>query len=1072
MKKIALLLAFFAIGLQVLMAQTKEITGKVTSADDGGSIPGVSVSVKGTTLGSITDMDGKYRLKVPQDAKTLVFSFVGMKTQEVDIAGQTNINVKLKSDAIAVDEVVVTAMGISRQEKTLGYSATSVKGEDIVNARNTNPIASLSGKVAGVSISTPSSDPGSASSVVIRGFGSINGSNQPLYVVDGVPLQNVSLDTQGHSISLTGIGNISSNDIESMTVLKGAAASALYGSRASGGVILITTKSGSAGTKRNFTLEYNGGIQANQISYLPEMQNSFGQGWDGNQTYIENGSWGPRLDGSNQIYGPIWNHQQLIHEYSARKNNVLDFFDIGLSYNNSIALSGVSEDKHSTYYVSFSNDKNNGYMPSDADLYKRTTLAFRGSFDVTNWLKITPAINLSTSSTDVAGSFQGTSIIDGLYELPRDVSLVDKKDLSSAFHTPEAYFTPYGITNPYWALANNYNHTDAKKVYGKFQVDIKPIEDLTVTYRYGFDYYDYDNKIGAPEIALDDALINEDYGYAPSSLNAAGSVFTRYSRSYETNQDVLANYSKNFSKFALNGFVGLNVNERYSTGMDGEADGLAVYTGFWDLSNGSSWVTLTETQTKRRMIGLFGDVTLGWDDQIYLGLTARNDWSSTLPVGNNSYFYPGSTLSWIFTKLIPDNRVLSFGKLRLAYGKVGRDASPYRTSVRFAQAAADGYYGLGIAQFPMHGANSFIASTTAGSNTLSPEMTTEKEIGVNLQFLSGRLGLDAGFYDRSTDKQIFTLPVDPSTGYTNLVTNFGEVSNKGIELLLNTTPVKTSKFRWDLDINFATNKNKVVSMPASVEGGKVVINRYSAGNDAVYMYAEQGKPMGEYYTYLTTHVEDKNSPDYGKVIVGSDGQPVVSSELVDTGKNMNNKWTGGVTTSFSAHGFTLSASLDIRAGGYMFSRTKNLMMFTGNGVATTYNDRNPFVIPNSVTDNGDGTYSENTTPIYVSDDSYQKYLGGTNNKSGDGETYYLIDRSYTKLRNISLTWTMPKKWIGPFSGINVSAFVNNVFVWTASDNRYVDPELSTSGTDLGGTFGESYANPASRIFGCNLKVTF
>ncbi|MEA4937038.1 MAG: SusC/RagA family TonB-linked outer membrane protein [Paludibacter sp.] len=1080
MRKLTFLFAcLFFVGVSVVLAQTS-ISGKVISAENGEEIVGATVMVKGTTTGTITNVDGNFTISLPGTNKTLVVSYVGMKTVEVQAA--PNMVVKMESDTEVLEEVVVTALGISRKEKTLGYSATAVKGDEIAKMRNTDVMSSLSGKVAGLTIASTSSDPGAANSVVIRGFASINGSNQPLYVVNGVPIQDKSIDTQGHSISITGISNMSSEDIESMTVLKGAAATALYGSRAANGVIVITTKSGASGSKRNFTLEYNGGLQARQVSVFPEMQNEFGQGWNRTQTFIENGSWGPRFDGSLQNYGPIWNNhdqnfQQLMHEYSARENNVKDFFETGLSYNNSIALSGISEDKKSTYYMSYSNNHDNGIMPSNVDTYKRNNLSFNGNFEITNWLKVTPMINFSTSSTNIAGSYQGVSVIDGLYETARDVSIVDKKDLSSAFHTPEAYFTPYGITNPYWAIANNYNRTDAKKVYGKFQVDIKPIKELTLTYRYGFDYYDYDRKVGTPEINLDDALIVENYGYAPSEMNQAGTVYASYSRQYEINNDFLANYAKDFDKFSVNVFAGVNVNERYSTGMSGQADKLTYYTGFWDISNGSSWTTLTEAQSKYRLIGLLGDITLGYDDQIYLDLTARNDWSSTLPVGNNSYFYSGATLSWIFTKFVPENDLLSFGKFRLAYGKTGRDASPYQTSVRYIQAAANGYYGTDIAQFPMNGTNAFLASTTLGSSTLSPEMNSEVELGLNLQFLNGRVGIDAAYYNRIRDKQIFTLPIDPSTGYSSIVTNFGQVNNNGIEFLLSTTPVKTKDFRWDLDVNFAINRNKVISMPESLEGGKVVIEDFAAGNDAVYMYAEEGKPLGVFYTYLPQRVEDKNSPHYGKMIVDEYGQPVLSKDVKDTGYDMNNKWTGGVTTSFSAYGFTFSATLDARIGGYMFSRTKNLMQFTGNGIVTLYNDRNPFVLPNSVQevlDDDDnvvpGVYQENTMPIYTSDGSYQKYFDTYG--WGNGGNAYLVDRSFAKLRNISITYELPKKLLKSFSEVSISAFVNNAFVWTAADNYYIDPEASTSGTDLVGSFGELYVNPASRIYGCNLKVKF
>ena len=727
-----------------------------------------------------------------------------------------------------------------------------------------------------------------------------------------------------------------------------------------------------------------------------------------------------------------------------------------------------------TFYTSFSHADDDGIMPTDADSYSRNTIAFRSSYQAADWIKLSTSINYAKTSTDVVGSFQGTSVIDGLYEMPRDVSILDMKDLNNPFNTPEAYFTPYGITNPYWSLANNKNHTDSKQVYGKLQLDIKPVDFLTFSYRFGFDYTDYDMKMGSPEIKLDDALIENDYGYAPSNMNQAGWVYARYSRSHELNHDFLANFTKKFieDKLDVNLNAGVNMNERASTYMYGQSDNLTFETGFWDLSNGSTFSSLTESQSKRRLVGLFGDLTLGWEDWIYLNVTARNDWSSTLPIGNNSFFYPGATLSWIFSnQFFKDNDVFSFGKLRLAYGKTGSDASPYYTSTSFTQASAGGYYTT-VVNFPMNSANAFQTSNTMGSTNLKPEMTSEFEVGLNLQFFNGRLGLDAAYYNRTTSDQIFTLPVDPSSGYSYMVTNFGEVRNQGIELLLNTTPIQTKNFRWDVDFNFAINKNKVLSMPESLEGGKVTIDSFSAGNDAVYMYAEVGKPMGTYYTYLPKFVEDKNSPYYGCPVVDSHGQPVLSSEVQDTGKNMNHKWTGGITTSLSAYGFTLSASLDIRYGGHMFSRTKNLMQFTGNGIVTSYNDRRPFIIPNSVVENADGSYSENTTAIYQTDGSYQEYFDTYG--YGNGGDAYMLDRTFVKLRNISLTWDLPKKWLRPLHlrGVALTAFANNLFMWTASDNYYVDPESSTTGTDLGGMFGELYTNPSCRIFGCNLSVKF
>lgn len=1070
-RNLMLMLVCLFAGIGVMMAQTSTVTGVVTSEEDGQPVVGASVLVVGTSQGTVTDIDGKFSISnVPASAKTLRVSFIGMVSKEVAIR-KGSMRITLQSDAELLDEVVVTAMGITRSEKTLGYSATTVASDEIVNARTTNVADALSGKVAGLQVSSTSSDPGSVSNITIRGFGSINGSNQPLYVVDGVPLQTSYVSGTGLNIATGGLSNISSQDIESMTVLKGAAATALYGSRAANGVIVITTKSGKQGDGRNFSISYSGSIQGRAVSVLPDMQNSFGQGWNGAQTYIENGSWGPRLDGSTQVYGPVWNNQQRIHTYDAKTDNVKDFFDVGLSHNHSLSLSGVSNDQKMTYYLSYSFNDDNGIMPGDHDVYKRNTLAFRNSYEATKWLKVSSSVNFARTTTDAVAAYQGTSVIDGLYELPRDISIVDMKDLSNAFNTPEAYFTPYGITNPYWALENNYNHTSAKQIYGKLQLDIKPIKQLTFTYRMGFDYSDYDTKRGEPKIALDDALINNDYGYAPSNMNQDGSVYDRYGRSYELNHDFLVNYADKFfdNRFDVNVNVGVNMNERYSTYIVGETTNLSIENNFWDLSNGSTRSTLEENQSKRRLVGLFGDVTLGWDDMLYLDITARNDWSSTLPIGNNSFFYPGATLSWIFTELMPKNNIFTFGKLRLAYGKTGNDASPYYTSTSYTQGYASGYYPGQYLTFPMNGVNAYQASNTLGSTSLRPEMTKEVEVGLNLQFFHGRIGIDAAYYNRRTSDQIFTLPADPSTGFSYVVTNFGEVENKGVELLFNVVPVQTRDWRWELSFNFAKNKNKVLSLPESLEGGRVSIYSFSAGSDAIYLYAEQGKPLGEFYTHLQERTED------GRIIVGSDGLPVVNTELEDTGKNMNHDWTGGINTALTWKNLTLSASLDIRKGGYMFSRTKNLMEFTGNGVFTTYNDRKPFIIPNSVVANEDGTYSENTTPIYLTDSSMQSYydLG-----AGEGNESYLLDRSFVKLRNISLTWTLPRKWVRAMqlSDVSITAFCNNVFTWTASGNRFIDPETTTisqaSYGDLATQFGELYANPANRIFGCNLSVKF
>ena len=1079
MKRFLLILSVCILTFGQVLAQSQTISGKVVSAADNEPIIGASISVLGTSRGTITDFDGKFSIDAAPGT-TLVVSFVGMRSLSVPAA--ESMVVTLEEDTEVLDEVVVTALGISRNEKTLGYAATKMDADEITKARTTNVASALAGKVAGVQVQATSTDPGAASNIIIRGFSSISGSNQPLYVVDGVPLQNTvdyGAGSQNEKASvLGGISNISAQDIESMTVLKGAAATALYGSRAANGVVIVTTKTGGKGEKRNFNIEYSGGVAFNQVANFPLMQNKFGQGWNGQQTFIENGSWGPAMDGSDQVYGPIWDYQQLLHKYEAVPSNIKDFFDIGISHNHNVSFSGASADNKMNYYASYSFTGDDGVMPSDHDTYQRHTVAVRGSYEPVKWLKVSSSVNVATSKTDVVDTYQGTSVIDGLYEFPRDISLVDHKDLSSPFNTPEAYFTPYGITNPYWAIENNYHHNNAKQVYGKMQIDAKPVQGLTLTYRFGFDYTDADTKIGVPQINLDDAKITDNMGYAPSNMNQTGSVYARYRRLYELNHDILGTYQNKWGDFDLNVILGVNISERASSSMSGKTSDLTFETGYWDLSNGSNKEEISEAQSKRRSVGLFGDITFGYADQLFIDFTARNDWSSTLPLAKNSYFYPGITASWIFSELIPQNKVLSFGKLRAAYGMTGNDADVYLTNLAFYQAeAATAYlYDPAAITFPFNGVNAFYASATMGSSSLRPEMTSEAEVGLNLQFFGGRLGLDATYYHRITKDQIFRLPIDPSTGYTRMVTNFGKVRNTGFELVLNTTPVQTKNFRWDLNFNVSRNWNTVLELPKELadEDGNVksLIEGFSTSADKVYAYAEVGRPMGVFYTNRPTYTDD------GRIIVGTDGQPVIGADIEDTGKDMQCKWTGGINTSLSFYGVTLSATLDARLGGYMFSRTKNLMEFTGNGVITTYNDRQPFIIPNSVVEvedaDGNISYEENTTPIYLLDGSYQSYFDGSG--AGLGGEFFLIDRSFAKLRNVSITWDLPKKWMRKihFEGMSITGYVNNVATFTAKDNYYIDPESTSyaGDGDLAAQFGELYSNPTSRQYGINVNIKF
>lgn len=1065
-QRLTVFLACLFLSLGTMLAQTK-VTGIVVSQEDSQPVVGVSVLVVGTNVGTVTGADGKFSLTVPAGKSQLRFTYIGMETLEV--SARPNMRIVLRSDETNIDEIVVTAMGIKKSEKALGYSATTLKAEDLQQIPVTDVTQAMAGKVAGVQVSATGTDPGAASSIVIRGFSSITGSNEPLWVIDGVPLTNTTYSTSGNSYLGAGSNMINNNDIESMTILKGAAATALYGSRAANGVVVITTKSGSS-ARKNFEVNASFGQQYSQVATLPEMQNKYGQGWNGMRTLDENGSWGPEMDGTMRVYGPVVNNSQMLQKFEAVEDNVKDFFSTGVQSNADISLAGQSA--NTTYYMSYGYTHDDGIMPShQADIYKRNSLAFRGSHKANDWLSVSGSVNIANSTTNVPAADQGISVFDGIYEMPRNISITDLQDLTNIFNNPEGYYTEYGITNPYWVLANRYEVLDVKKVFGNAKVDINPFKNLTLTYRFGFDYSDSDTKRGDPKINVNNP--------AGGDNNQLGEVYASYYRRYELNHDFLANYTNKFGDFDLNATVGVNMSERSSTNLNATVTDLTIEQGWWDLANGAS-PSVGETQWKRRMVGLFGDFQLSWKNQVYLTLTGRNDWSSTLPIDNNHFFYPGVTASWVFTEMMPKNDILTFGKARIAWGKTGNDPSVYLTSNTYVGGFANTVYHSEAVKFPMsNGTNAFKAVATLGSSTLKPEMTSEFELGLNLQFFKGRVGLDAAYYNRLTDDMIMTLGSDPAYGYTSIVTNMGSVRNKGIELLVNFTPVKTKDWQWDLSFNWAKNWNKVEKLPEEL-GGEYTLTRFSTSNnaDVVYMKAVEGEEIGQLWVYKALRTDD------GRIVVDSKGMPILSDELQATGKTTMNKWTGGFSTELRYKTITLSAAFDVHYGGWMYSRTKNLMKFTGNGIMTVYNDRRDFVIPNSVQNVGTDeapVYVENNTVVdYYGNRSGSKSIYGysiqdwiDNGDNWGGETN-LVSKTYLKLRQIALSYDLPRKWIAPLylQNVRLSLVGSNLLTWLPNSNKYIDPDVSSYGTGLLGSFGEDYTNPTCRKFGFNVAVKF
>lgn len=1047
-------------------AQDVTVTGIATSADDGSPMPAVAVGVQGTTRGTTTDLDGAYSITVPQNG-TLVFSFIGYDDAVIPVNGRKVINVSLNPGSIEIDDVVITAMGLKRSEKALGYAASSVKGDEISSKRTNDIMSSLAGKVAGVQIASTSSDPGSSQSVIIRGVSSLSGSNQPLYVIDGVPMNNTAHYSSDGLNSGYDFGNganaVNPDDVESMTILKGAAATALYGSRAANGVVMITTKSGKKGS--GLGIEYNGGIQWSSVLRLPQMQNQWGMGWYGDKTDDENGSWGPRFDGTQQIYGAIYNNSQKMKAYSAMEDNIKDFFDIGVRYNNSLSFNGATD--KSDYFISFSQISDNGMIPTDADSYDKYTFSARGSHKVDK-LTFSSSLNYANQKNSFASTGQGeSSMYNAIMQTPRDISIIGLKDLSNPFNSPGYYYTPYGITNPYWVLENYKNAYSSERFYGKFQVDYDILNNLKFTYRLGLDTEVNQSEFGEPNLV---ALFSDTY----NGLNGAstfdgneGSYSQSMTRRMELNHDVMMNYNTKVDDFAFNVLAGFNGNQRQANAVGAGISNLTIPT-WYNLSNTTKAPSVSQSSSMRRLMGVYGQVEASYQELFFLTVSARNDWSSTLPKENRSFFYPGVTGSFVFSELLKDqSNWLDLGKVRLSWGKTGNDAAPYMTSATYAQAGGTGYWG-GY-DFPYTGAgyNAYTLGNVLGSTTLSPEMTTEKEIGLNMAFLENRVSFDVAWYNRKTDKQIYSLDMDYSTGFSAQNTNLGEVENKGIEAMISVTPIRTKDFEWVVSANFTKNWSKVLSLPEEL-GGETVIYGLSGSTG---MYAIVGQPVGVFKAQVP-----KRSPS-GQIIVNSStGLPVAEDELQIVG-DMNYDYQMGFSSAIKYKGFSLSADVDIRKGGLMYSRTKDIEYFTGNAMQTAYNDRNDFIIPNSVVETVDGggntVYVENTTAIGLSGVNskiYDYWNGG----GSEMESSFLLDKSYVKLRSVVLSYELPKQWTKKLfvNDVVLSAFGSNLLMWTPASNTFIDPEMTSFGNDLEGNYGEYSANPSSRHFGFNLKFKF
>jgi TonB-linked SusC/RagA family outer membrane protein len=1000
-------------------ADTRAIPDPVTVSGtvkdgSGAPIPGVSVLVKGTSNGTTTDTDGKFTITVNSENDILVISFIGYATQEVAVQNKTSIDVVLAEDVTELNEVVVTALGIEKERKSLGYSVTEVKGEQFTQAREINVANSLVGKVAGVNVSSVAGGPGASTSVIIRGASTLTGSNQPLYVINGVPMSNESAQLVGRWVNETdrgdGIGNINPDDIESISVLKGAAAAALYGSRAKAGVILITTKSG----KGAGTIELNSNFVAESVMDLTDWQYEYGLGSNGTKPATQqaaldagNSSWGAKLDGSNVI-----NFDGVSRPYTAHKNNMEDFYRTGSTFTNTLSFSKGLD--NGGIRLSASNLKNTSIIPNaglkrnsfnlsvNFSPVKRFTVDARANYVVDD-VKNRPLLSDGAGNANFQAMFLPTSMNIN------DLKPGTKEDGSELSFTNNTY-----ATNPWFAADKFINNTKRERFIG------------SMTMRYTFD-----NGFFVQGRAGRDSYTDRMTNVVPSGTAylPIGRVTETTTKFYELNADVLI--GKQFkvgTDFVITPNLGANLRKQEAEMSQLIGNDLAVpFT--YSITNAKN-KTVNYTDFNQEIQSVYGTLELAYKNYLFLTATGRNDWFSTLAVpGVNlsasamDIFYPSVSGSFVFSELWNLGQSITFGKLRAGYAKVGQATDPYQTVLNYGiDARTVNGYPIGT-----------IINTAIPNSELKPSEATEIEVGTELGFFDNRVRLDLTWYNKKSTNEIVKAPASITSGYTSVVLNIGELKNTGLEMLLTTSPVKKQDFQWVSSLNGSVNNNEVVKL---AEGQKsLAVGESRSGNGFTQHIVGEAAHQIMAFDYL----RDAD----GQIVVNANGVPQ-RGDLKSFGSAYH-KWTAGWNNEFSYKQFSMSFLIDGKFGGKIFSATDYYGYQFGLHKATLVGR--------------DETFGENNA-------SSQRYYGDFSNNVS---STFVHDASFIKFRQFTLGYTIPGQVLNnAVKSVTVSFVARNLFILMKKTDN-IDPESNFSnyapGLELGGV-------PPVRTYGFNLNVKF
>ncbi len=1043
-KKLLLILSCLLLSIGYIAAQTTKITGTVIDTN-GEPVISASVVVKGTTVGTVTDLDGTFSINVPDGKNTLVFNLVGMKS--IETKATQNMRVVMENDDKLLDEVVVTAMGIQRDQKILGYAATQVKSDEISAAKSGSVMGGLNGKIAGVNISA-AGPAGTSQKVLIRGISSVT-NNNPLYIVDGVPITN---ERSGNDYVDFGnsANDINAEDVESVTVLKGASATALYGSRAANGVIMITTK---RAKNEKLTISYDGAFTASNVLRVMQTQDLFGQGW-GSWDRAENGSWGPRLDGTVHEWGSDQLDPVMTKPYSYVKNNIRNFYKTGSELNNTVALRYGTDNLG--LYASYGNVTSNGTLPNDGDKYSRNTISLRGN---AKWNKLAVDVSINYARKDVRRTEQMEM---ELLQHAVDVDYSAMKNYNDERYNLDNYYTYYA-TNPYWMIDNNYYLYQDNHTYGKIEASYELVKGLKATGRIGGDFLNYNRE-----------NINAKTSFTPGSYSDLGGATPQngYYSNYRFNRDqldatafVTADYK--ISDFTIGGTAGWNLNQRTYSYNGGYVNGLDV-PGWYNLQNTTSAAVSEQYTNRKRLIGLFGQAEVGYKDFLYLNLSARNDWSSTLPLDKNSYFYGGANLSLIFTELFPTlkSNKIDFLKLRGAIGQTGNDTDPYFTSSWYTPLTSTTFY---YTRLPIGGVSGLSENNRLPNINLKPEITTEYELGLQGNFFDNRVHIDVAYYHKRTKNQIIGATLAPEVGYTSETKNIGLLENKGVEIAAGITPIRTKDWQWDVNATFTKNKSKVLDLWSDVNGNEVTEYNIYTWRGIEYKM-RVGEQIGTFQVPAVARVTDTNSPYYGYAIVNNNGfltQSTTEKEVIGSSQP---DFILGLNTSlkYKNWGFTIVG--DWHKGGWMASNTSYITHFNGNSTQTVYNERNSFIWPYSVKV-VNGQYVENNIPTMANQFSYSI---GNYSYNPLVRNEIVIPKDFFKIREITVSYDFPKKVLAstPISKLTLSLIGRNLFLFTPKKNNYVDPEVANMGNDITSEFGEITSAASYRSIGGAIKVEF